>query len=134
MNQEWKHVRKHQINNSSSKSTFAFSKSNRFDQLKTLYIFSDLVVIVFIIYRLIWEKIDLLELERAIKCFFKITRKFLHLQLIIFNHISKTENFEFQRLTGAKAPMADRVALFSGLARCFDRNISIIKSFFVLTF
>ena len=33
------------------------------------------------------------------------------------------------RLTSAKAPMKDRVALFSGLARCFDRNIPIIKSF-----
>ncbi len=34
-----------------------------------------------------------------------------------------------QRLTSSKAPMADRVALFGGLARCFERNIPIIKSF-----
>ena len=34
-----------------------------------------------------------------------------------------------QRLTSPKAPKNDRVALFSGLARCFERNIPIIKSF-----
>jgi len=34
-----------------------------------------------------------------------------------------------QRLTGKKATLDDRVALFSGLAKCFDRNLSAIKSF-----
>ncbi len=34
-----------------------------------------------------------------------------------------------QRLTGKKNSMEDRVALFNGLAKCFDRNIPIIKSF-----
>ncbi len=34
-----------------------------------------------------------------------------------------------QRLTGAKKSMDDRTALFSGLAKCFERNIPIIKSF-----
>lgn len=34
-----------------------------------------------------------------------------------------------QRITGKKAPLDDRVALFGGLARCFERNIPIIKSF-----
>lgn len=34
-----------------------------------------------------------------------------------------------QRLTGKKNSLDDRVALFNGLAKCFDRNISIIKSF-----
>jgi len=34
-----------------------------------------------------------------------------------------------QRLTTRSQNVDDRVALFSGLARCFDRNIPIIKSF-----
>jgi type IV pilus assembly protein PilC len=34
-----------------------------------------------------------------------------------------------QRLTGKKNSLDDRVALFNGLAKCFDRNIPIIKSF-----
>ncbi|MDA7673151.1 type II secretion system F family protein [Verrucomicrobiales bacterium] len=34
-----------------------------------------------------------------------------------------------QRFTGKKNSMDDRVALFNGLAKCFDRNIPIIKSF-----
>lgn len=34
-----------------------------------------------------------------------------------------------QRLTSKGASLDDRVALFGGLARCFDRNIPIIKSF-----
>lgn len=34
-----------------------------------------------------------------------------------------------QRLTGKKNSLEDRVALFNGLAKCFDRNIPIIKSF-----
>ncbi len=34
-----------------------------------------------------------------------------------------------QRLTGKKAGLEDRVALFSGLAKCFDRNLSAVKSF-----
>lgn len=34
-----------------------------------------------------------------------------------------------QRLTTAKGGQNDRVALFTGLAKCFDRNIPIIKSF-----
>jgi type IV pilus assembly protein PilC len=33
------------------------------------------------------------------------------------------------RLTGKKNSLDDRVALFNGLAKCFDRNIPIIKSF-----
>ncbi|MDF1812554.1 MAG: type II secretion system F family protein [Verrucomicrobiales bacterium] len=33
------------------------------------------------------------------------------------------------RLTSAKIPLDDKVALFGGLARCFERNIPIIKSF-----
>ncbi|MCB1235214.1 MAG: type II secretion system F family protein [Verrucomicrobiae bacterium] len=34
-----------------------------------------------------------------------------------------------QRLTNPKKPMTDREALFNGLAKCFERNIPIIKSF-----
>ena len=34
-----------------------------------------------------------------------------------------------QRLTGKRNSLDDRVALFNGLAKCFDRNIPIIKSF-----
>ena len=34
-----------------------------------------------------------------------------------------------QRLTSSKGSMNDRVAMFSGLARCFERNLPIIKSF-----
>lgn len=34
-----------------------------------------------------------------------------------------------QRLTGSRNSLDDRVALFNGLAKCFDRNIPIIKSF-----
>ncbi|MEM7699848.1 MAG: type II secretion system F family protein, partial [Verrucomicrobiota bacterium] len=34
-----------------------------------------------------------------------------------------------QRLTTPKHSLDDRVALFNGLAKCFDRNIPIIKSF-----
>lgn len=34
-----------------------------------------------------------------------------------------------QRLTAKKNSLDDRVALFNGLAKCFDRNIPIIKSF-----
>lgn len=34
-----------------------------------------------------------------------------------------------QRLTSGKGGLDDRVALFNGLAKCFDRNIPIIKSF-----
>ena len=34
-----------------------------------------------------------------------------------------------QRMTAPKKPQNDRVALFNGLAKCFDRNIPIIKSF-----
>ena len=34
-----------------------------------------------------------------------------------------------QRLTGKKKSLDDRVALFNGLAKCFERNIPIIKSF-----
>jgi len=34
-----------------------------------------------------------------------------------------------QRLTSGKIPLDDKVSLFSGLARCFDRNLPIIKSF-----
>lgn len=34
-----------------------------------------------------------------------------------------------QRLTSKKNSMEDRVALFNGLAKCFDRNIPIVKSF-----
>lgn len=33
------------------------------------------------------------------------------------------------RLTTSKVPLDDKVALFGGLARCFERNIPIIKSF-----
>ncbi|MEO0416469.1 MAG: type II secretion system F family protein, partial [Verrucomicrobiota bacterium] len=33
------------------------------------------------------------------------------------------------RLTSPKNPISDRVAVFSGLARCFERNIPTIKSF-----
>ncbi|MGY8644406.1 MAG: type II secretion system F family protein [Verrucomicrobiales bacterium] len=33
------------------------------------------------------------------------------------------------RMTGPKKPQTDRMALFNGLAKCFDRNIPIIKSF-----
>ena len=33
------------------------------------------------------------------------------------------------RATGIKASLDDRVALFAGVARCLDRNISTIKSF-----
>lgn len=36
---------------------------------------------------------------------------------------------QLQRLTSPKKPQSDRVALFTGLAKCFDRNIPIIKSF-----
>lgn len=34
-----------------------------------------------------------------------------------------------QRITGKGSKLNDKVALFSGLARCFERNISIVKSF-----
>ncbi len=34
-----------------------------------------------------------------------------------------------QRLTSSQIPLDDKVSLFSGLARCFDRNLPIIKSF-----
>ncbi len=34
-----------------------------------------------------------------------------------------------QRLTSKRNSLEDRVALFNGLAKCFDRNIPIIKSF-----
>ena len=34
-----------------------------------------------------------------------------------------------QRLTTKRNSLEDRVALFNGLAKCFDRNIPIIKSF-----
>jgi len=34
-----------------------------------------------------------------------------------------------QRATGGKKTLEDRVALFNGLAKCFERNIPIIKSF-----
>jgi type IV pilus assembly protein PilC len=34
-----------------------------------------------------------------------------------------------QRLTGKRNSLEDRVALFNGLAKCFDRNIPVIKSF-----
>lgn len=34
-----------------------------------------------------------------------------------------------QRLTASKKNLDDRVVLFNGLAKCFDRNIPIIKSF-----
>ncbi len=34
-----------------------------------------------------------------------------------------------QRLSGSKKNLDDRVVLFNGLAKCFDRNIPIIKSF-----
>src|SRR6056297_3415253 len=34
-----------------------------------------------------------------------------------------------QRLTTRNSSLDDRVALFNGLAKCFDRNIPIIKSF-----
>ncbi|MGB3119933.1 MAG: type II secretion system F family protein [Verrucomicrobiales bacterium] len=34
-----------------------------------------------------------------------------------------------QRATGKQPSMDDRVALFSGLAKCFERNISAVKSF-----
>ena len=34
-----------------------------------------------------------------------------------------------QRLTGKRNSLDDRVALFNGLAKCFDRNIPVIKSF-----
>lgn len=34
-----------------------------------------------------------------------------------------------QRLTSSKKNLDDRVVLFNGLAKCFDRNIPIIKSF-----
>ncbi len=34
-----------------------------------------------------------------------------------------------QRATGGKKNLEDRVALFNGLAKCFERNIPIIKSF-----
>ncbi|MCB1076412.1 MAG: type II secretion system F family protein [Verrucomicrobiae bacterium] len=36
---------------------------------------------------------------------------------------------QIQRLSSPKKPQNDRVALFTGLAKCFDRNIPIIKSF-----
>lgn len=36
---------------------------------------------------------------------------------------------QLQRLTSPKGGQTDRVALFTGLAKCFDRNIPIIKSF-----
>ncbi|MBL9154801.1 MAG: type II secretion system F family protein [Verrucomicrobiales bacterium] len=36
---------------------------------------------------------------------------------------------QLQRLTTLKGGQTDRVALFTGLAKCFDRNIPIIKSF-----
>jgi type IV pilus assembly protein PilC len=36
---------------------------------------------------------------------------------------------QIQRLTSPKKPQSDRVALFTGLAKCFDRNIPIVKSF-----
>lgn len=36
---------------------------------------------------------------------------------------------QIQRLTSPKGGQNDRVALFNGLAKCFDRNIPIIKSF-----
>ena len=34
-----------------------------------------------------------------------------------------------QRLTSRSKNLDDRVALFNGLAKCFDRNIPIVKSF-----
>ena len=34
-----------------------------------------------------------------------------------------------QRLTQKRNSLEDRVALFNGLAKCFDRNIPVIKSF-----
>ncbi|MCB1229604.1 MAG: type II secretion system F family protein [Verrucomicrobiae bacterium] len=36
---------------------------------------------------------------------------------------------KIQRLSSPKGGQSDRVALFNGLAKCFDRNIPIIKSF-----
>ncbi|MCB1062703.1 MAG: type II secretion system F family protein [Verrucomicrobiae bacterium] len=36
---------------------------------------------------------------------------------------------QIQRLTTSKGGQNDRVALFNGLAKCFDRNIPIVKSF-----
>jgi len=36
---------------------------------------------------------------------------------------------KIQRLTGKRNSLDDRVALFNGLAKCFERNIPIIKSF-----